>query len=514
MSTDTKALVEQAAATYFVEAVSQSEVEAFVERVESGGLTLPSSILELQKSVARYLGPADELAALFFIVFNRAPDPTLYQAAMNAMREGYSLENICDEALKFTGIKLSNSLDLTDAEFVTRLAESMWTILPNGLDLQVFIDYLETRSRAELLADAIRYQDQTVRYMTSIDPALTYLAVANRQPSEAEINAAKTLSPLQLIRATMLDHGIDPYGIIPYWTIAGTTLFLEGQSDSALTVDLIESTAIVGDTESFKLVLSRDNGESESKLTFNSNLLSGITRLDARDVDSASSAMTLTGANRAFAGSVDTTITGTSGNDTLTGGLGNDLLTGNGGNDTLTGGLGNDQFRLDSSQSYAAGGFTLIDDFGRGTDTLDLSYVLGTNENATLSVISGVADPASNDFVALNTLARDTVIVVDHAGIWPSATPDLPIISSGSLTPRTSSDIVNLFANVTFDTIPSRAGRHILFSTDIENGADVWLIENFTGLGEVQLSEIQKIGHIDSYAGDLFATLSVAATYA
>jgi len=514
MSTDTESLIAQVASTYFVEPVSESELNAFVARINTGGLTLPSAIHELQQSLAKDLGPSDELTTLFFIAFDRAPDPTLYEAAMTALRAGSTLENICEAALDFSGVQLSNSLDLTDAEFVTRLASSMWTILPNGLDLQAYIDSLQTRSRAELLADAIRYQDETLSYATFIEPALTYLAVANRQPSVAELTEASAQGSLQLIRTTMIDNGLDPYGTIPYWSVAGNTLFIEGTNDSALTIDLTEPNALLGDSSAFKIVLSRDNKATESNITFNSGLLNGITRLDARDVDPTSSSMILTGASRIFAGPVDTTMTGTSGNDTLTGGTGNDILIGNGGSDTLIGGQGNDLFQFDSAQSYEAGGFTLIRDFGLGTDTLDLGTVLGTTENAALSVISGVADPASNDFVALNTLTRDAIVVVDHAGIWPSATPGQPTISSGSLTPRTVTDIANLFATVTFDEIPSRANRHILFATDIENDASVWLIENFTGLDQIDASEIQKIGQVDSGTGDLFAILSTLATFA
>lgn len=514
MSTDPETLITQAATTYFVESVSESELSAFVSRIETGGLTLPSGVLELQQSLAKSLGPADELAALFFIVFDRAPDPTLYQAAMTALRAGSTLEDITNAALDFSGVKLSNSLELSDAEFVTRLADAMWTILPNGLDLQIYIDSLQSRSRAALLADAIRYQDQTLKYATLIEPALTYLAIANRQPSEAELQAATTLSPLQLIRSTMTESGLDPYGTIPYWTIAGTTLFVEGQNPSALTIDLDSDTASLGGTNGFKVVLSRDNKASESKITFNSSLLTGITRIDARDLDTPSSAMTLSGATTMFAGPVNTTMTGTTGNDTLSGGIGNDRLRGNGGTDTLTGGLGNDLFTFDTPADYTNGGLTTITDFGQGTDVLDLSVVLGTTDDSTLSVISGVADPASADFVPLTTLVRDTVIVVEHAGVWPSATADQPTVSTGSLTPRTATDIVNLFANVTFDEVPSRATRHILITTDIENDADVWMIENFTGLDQIQLSEIQKIGHIDSTSGDLFSILSSADAFA
>ena len=514
MSTDPETLITQAATTYFVESVSESELSAFVSRIETGGLTLPSGVLELQQSLAKSLGPADELAALFFIVFDRAPDPTLYQAAMTALRAGSTLEDITNAALDFSGVKLSNALELSDAEFVTRLADAMWTVLPNGLDLQIYIDSLQSRSRAALLADAIRYQDQTLKYAAKIEPALTYLAIANRQPSEAELDTATTSSPLQLIRTTMIEGGLEPYGTIPYWTIAGTTLFLEGINESTLTIDVDTADATLGESSQFKVVLSQDNKASESEITFNTSLIRGITRIDARDLDPTSTDMVLSGATTMFAGPVNTTMTGTTGNDALTGGAGNDVLRGNGGIDTLTGGLGNDTFIFDTPESYTNGSLTTITDFGQGTDILDLGVVLGTTDDTTLSVISGVADPASADFVPLATLVRDTVVVVEHAGVWPTATVDQPTVSTGSLTPRTATDISNLFANVTFDEVPSRATRHVIISIDIENDADVWMIENFTGLDQIELSEIQKIGHIDSTSGDLFSILSTADAFA
>lgn len=513
MSIDTETLITQAATTYLVEAIDEAELTAFATRIETGGITLPSAIAELQQSVARTLGPADELAALFFIVFDRAPDPTLYQMAMTALRAGSTLENIANAALNYSGVKLSNSLDLTDQEFVDTLAESMWTIRPNGLNLDVYVNLLETRSRAELLADAIRYQDTSLKYSTFIEPALTYLAVANRQASLAELEAATAFNPLQLIRNTMTENEIEPYGTIPYWTRAGTTLFLEGKNEAPLNLDIANRRATLGDTQAFKVVLSDDDKASESTITFNSSLLSGITRLDARDADSTSSAMTLSGASTIFAGAVETTMIGTPENNMLVGGPENDVLIGAGGSDSLSGGLGDDTFVFDRPSAYTTGNITTIQDFGLGDDILNLSRILGTSGSTTLSVISGVSDPASSSFVPLNTLTRDAVIVVEHAGIWPSAIDDEPVISTGTLESRSIADIVNLFANITFDVVPSRANRHVLITTDIENDADVWLIENFTVLDQIDASEIQKIGQLTAGTTDLFSILSSATTF-
>ena len=211
---------------------------------------------------------------------------------------------------------------------------------------------------------------------------------------------------------------------------------------------------------------------------------------------------------------MDTSITGTSENDILVGGSGNDVLIGLAGSDSLTGGLGDDVFVLDTPATYASNALTTLEDFGRGSDILNLSRILNTTSDTTLSVISGVSDPASSEFVPLNTLVRDTVIVVDHAGIWPSATAGQPTVSTGTLTPRTATDIVNLFANITFDEVPARASRHILITTDIENDADIWLIENFTVLDQIQASEVQKIGQMTLGTGDLFSILSSADTFA
>jgi len=108
----------------------------------------------------------------------------------------------------------------------------------------------------------------------------------------------------------------------------------------------------------------------------------------------------------------------------------------------------------------------------------------------------------------LNTLERDQVVVIEHAGIWPTTVVDSPQISSGTLTSRTQQQIYDLFSNITFDTIQTRGARFVVISTDQVNGGDVWLIENLTNLSTIESSEISKIGTIDSDNPDLFTLLS------
>ena len=123
-------------------------------------------------------------------------------------------------------------------------------------------------------------------------------------------------------------------------------------------------------------------------------------------------------------------------------------------------------------------------------------------------MISGVSDPAAASVIDLSTLTRNAVAVVEHTGIWPTADAANPETAL-SLTPRTATQITNLFSNVTFTSTPERSAKYVLVSTDPENGADVWLIKNFTNLTTIEVDEIQKIGHLDS-TGDIYGLLTQA----
>ena len=508
MASDVRVMIERAASIYIFETPTETEIDAYVARIESGSLTMASAIEEIAL-LSNRAEATDPLVRMFFLLFDRAPDPILFSAAMTALRGGATLEQIAETGLQYSGLGPNSLQTISDEAFIDRLVNRMWVTPPNGFNADTFVDLLTTMTRAELLAAASRYTDAAVTYSNKVDPALIYLTAADRQATREELDQASTKSSLNLIRDVLIEADEDPYAGKPFWMIAGNTLLIEGNQSEDLTVNLTSGAATFGESTDFQLIISRDGGATESTVAFRSSLLSGITRLDARQIDSESSGlMVLQGATTTFTGPVDTTTSGSSGNDSLTGNTGNDTLIATAGYDNLTGGAGDDVFRFANPETYGDSSFTTITDFGNGVDVIDFSSIFGNLEPAAATSITGVSDPASLDFPNLNTIERDQVVVIEHAGIWPTAVADSPQISSGTLTSRTQQQIYDLFSNITFDTIQTRGARFIVISTDQVNGGDVWLIENLTNLSTIESSEISKIGHIDSDNPDLFTLLS------
>ncbi|MDB2401459.1 hypothetical protein N9W46_00050 [Litoricolaceae bacterium] len=508
MATDTRTMIERAASIYALEQPSETEFEAYVSRIETGSLTLSSAIEEIAL-VSNREEATNPLARMFFLLFDRAPDPVLFAAGMSALRGGATLEDIAETGLLYAGLSDDNAQAISDSDFVDHLVSSIWVSPPNGFDADVFVDLLTTISRADLLVAAAKYSDPMVSYENDVETSLIYLAAANRQATSEELDQASSQMSLSLIRDVLLEADEDPYAGNPFWLLAGNTLLAKGNYADELVIDATNDLATLGDASDFQVIITRDGGSTESTVTFRSSLLDGITRIDARQMDSESTgAITLRGATTTYGPPTDATIEGSSQNDNATGNLGNDTLIATAGYDSLTGGLGNDLFQFASAETYESRSFTTINDFGSGDDVLDFSKVFGNVESAAATIIAGVGDPASADFPTLNTMTADAVVVIEHAGVWPAAVADSPQISSGTLTARTQQQIFDLFANVTFDTIPTRGERYIVITTDQINGGDAWLIENLTNLSTIEVSEITKIGHIDSNDPDLFTLLS------
>jgi len=508
MATDTRAMIERAASIYMLEQPSETEFDAYVSRIETSSLTLSSAIEELS-TVSNREEASNPLARMFFLLFDRAPDPVLFAAGMTALRDGATLEAIAETGLLYAGLSSDSVQAISDAAFIDRLVSRIWITPPNGFDANVFVELLTSMSRAELLVAAAKYSDPMVNYEQDVDTSLIYLVAADRQATSEELDQASSQMTLNLIRDVLVEADEDPYAGNPFWLLAGNTLLAKGNYAEDLVIDTTNDSATLGDASDFQVIITRDGGSTESTVTFRTSLLSGITRIDARQMDSQSAgAITLKGATTIYASPIDATIEGSSGNDTLTGNIGNDTLVATEGFDSLTGGLGDDTFQFASAEIYGSTSFTTINDFGIGDDVLDFSKVFGNIDSTTVTVISGVGDPTSSAYPTLNALTADSVVVVEHAGIWPTAVADSPQISSGTLTARTQQQIFDLFSNVTFDTVPTRGARYIVVTTDQINGGDAWLIENLTALSTIEATEITKIGHIDSSDPDLFSLLS------
>ena len=516
MATTTE-LIARAAAVYLASAPAKGEIEAAVERVDTGGITVSNAIVEILSSGGRDSGPADELAKVFFLLFGRAPDALTYNAGMEFLRSGGTLAEVCKVGLTLNGVNLSNALNLSDSDFVNRLADSMWAVKPGGFSVSPYVSMLSagTLSRAELLTAAANYTDGFLSYAKKIQPSLAYIACANRQATEEELLLFANSPALPLVRQALTQAGEDPFGQFPYWTVGGPTIYIEGKYANPLSINLQNQTATLGDDAAFSLIITRDGGLSESPIQFQGALLNDVTRLDARGFAEANGKMTLTADSKAstiYAGAITTEMIGGIGDDRLVGNSEADKLHGVDGSDTLTGGAGADTFTLNDNRKYSASELTTITDFGVGSDVLDFSKLLGTQAEtpAGINVISGVSDPTATSAINLSLLTRNGVAVIEHNGVWPSAVVGISI-TSGTLTARTQEQVSHLFTNVTFATAPERSARNILITTDPENGGDIWLIENFTNLATIELAEIQKVGHIDTTA-DLFSLLSTGGT--
>jgi hypothetical protein len=510
MATDIRTMIERAASLYILQPPSETEINAYVARIETGSLSLTSAIEEISQIANRHEA-ANPIGRMFFLLFERAPDPVLFSAAMSALRTGSSLTDIAELGLLYSGLGSPESSTLTNLEFVNLLTDRIWTFPPNGFDPTVFSAMLDAgiMTRAELVAAAAQYTDPTVRYTADLETALIYMVAADRQATRAELTEAASMTTLNLIRDVLVQAGEDPFVGKPYWVVAGNTLLAQGMHSTDLIIDASNKQATLGGDGNFKIVYSQDGGASESSITFRSSLLDTVTRLDARAMDpSTTGATTLKGATTIFAAPTATTIEGTSGNDSLFGNSGNDTISGgSGGIDTLTGGMGNDIFQLQTVSGYLNGGFTTVTDFGRGADSLDFSRLFGNLEPEAITPISGTSDPNSTSFAPLATMTRENVIVIEYNGVWPTDDPDAPAVSGGTLLARTQAQIADLFANVTFDETPSRGTRHVLITTDPTNGADIWLIQNLTALATIEFAEIRKIGHIDTDSPDLYSLL-------
>lgn len=509
MATDIRTMIDRAASTYLLDPPTTTEIDAYVARIESGSLSLAAAIEEISL-VANRNEAADPVGRMFFLMFERAPDPVLYGAAMSALRTGSSLTEISELGLIYSGLGTSTSSTLSNAEFVDLLTARIWTFPPNGFDTTPFVELLESgMTRAELVTAAAQYSDPTVKYVNDLETALTYIVAGDRQATRAELDEGSARPPLNLIRDVLIEAGEDPFVGKPYWLVAGNTLLPQGTYSEDLVIDVTSDEATLGGLDDFRLIYSQDGGASESTLTFRSSLVSDVTRIDARSADANSTgAITLRGATTIFAAPTDTTLIGTSGNDTLTGNGGNDTIQGGvGGIDTLIGNAGNDVFQLQDESGYSGGGFTTIQDFGNGTDSIDFSALFGNNEPEAVTPISGVSDPASTSFIPLSTMTRNNILLVEHTGVWPTSDPAAPQVSTGNLTSRTQQQIADLFANVSFDEAPSRGSSHVVISTDQTNGGDLWLIQNFSALNTIETSEVRKIGHVDADLPDLYSLL-------
>lgn len=543
-------LVTRAARVYVNDQPSASELNVLAARVSQGVVSMNQQLIEISRSDNRYLSDSDELARLFFILFGRAPDLPLFSEAMRLMeKNGVSLEGVAEAGLSFGAGRLSSALRLSDQEFMTRLAEQMFEDPEAVLGLSTIINLYATQlsdgliTRSEMVALAARFDASTTKYAKHIDSALFYLAAAGREASAAELQAAVGQPTLALVRDILVSAGEAPTGSLPFFSYAAGNLTIEGNFTEALEFDLEKFTSKLGTKSNYRTFFTTDGGASENSVEVSAAAISGVRNIDASPIagglisfKATSSPLgsqlvapnapsTLTGglgADTLKGGSQTDLLTSGAGNDLLEGGEGNDRLISTQGRDTLTGEAGDDTFTLPvASLGRTVEVFTTIKDFGNGLDLLNLAPILGRQgEPESATAIIGNADRSSSGFIDLAGLVNNSIILVTNTGNWvdSSGVGDATI----DLSPRTAVDIAELFTerydsdadgisdatrSLTFETSPTTGQTYIIFSHDPVNGADIWLVDNFTDILSVTSAEVRAIGHLSPYA-DLWVTLT------
>lgn len=549
--TATNIILARAARVFLQVQPTATELATWVARVDQGVASLNQQIVDISHATQRTTSNADELARLFFVLFNRAPDVTTFTEVMKMMDTGgYSFQQICQIGLNVGSSRLSSSLKLTDRQFVEQLASAMFKYPSNIAGLSAQVDLLVnalasgSMTRAMLLESAMRYEDSALSYSANIQPSLLYLAAVGREPSPAEIEAGKLLPELVMTRQVLAAGGEAPFGAFPIYTTgtAGTTL--TGTFTDAYAMDLNTYQSTLGTNSNYRLFLLNTTGTMEQSKLYDTTLLSSVKNLNASSLSSGIKGFTVT-ANSAgssiTAPNANSTLIGGAGNDVLTGGAGADVLTAGAGNDTLsggagadvlnagvgvdtlTGGAGKDTFTfIDSNALLAQGGVTTITDFGNELDVLNFGVLQGNaGKTANVKLIVGSSDRNSG-FIATKSAVHNSVLLVNNTGNWVDT-------AGNDLTPRTPAQIAELFTetyeiagppqstgkrDVTFTTPPVLGSTYYVISYEAVNGADIWMVSNFSNLLSVNASEVKLIGHLSlNTHGNLWNALQVAGAF-
>lgn len=546
--TTNSAILTRTARVFLQDQPTATELASWVARVDQGVVSLNQQILDISHASRRESSNTDELARLFFVLFNRAPDLVTFTAGQTLMEQnGFTLQDICRLGLSMGSSLLSDSLRLTNRQFVDKLAELMFKYPGNISGLSAVLDSYVTllnygmMQREQLLEVAVRFDDPSVVYRSYIQPSLLYLAAAGREASAAELESGKALPELLLTRQVLAAAGEAPFATFPSYTLNSTTATLTGTFTDAYQMDLNTRESTLGVNSQYKLFLQNAAGTTEQSKLYDTSLLSSVKNLNASSLSTSlkgftvvanaagstitapNASSTLTGGagnDVLTGGSAKDVLTAGAGNDVLVGGAGDDLLTAGTGNDSLTGGLGKDTFTFaDSNALLAVGGVTTITDFGNDLDVLNLAVLQGNaGKAANAKLIVGSSDRASG-FIATKAAVNNSVLLVNNTGNWVDA-------KDNDLTPRTPAQIADLFTetyaiagppattgkrDVTFTNPPVLGSTYYVISYEAVNGADVWMVSNFSNVLSVSASEVKLIGHINLNAyGNIWNALQVA----
>jgi hypothetical protein len=539
-------ILTQAARVFLQVQPSTAELNSSVLAVDQGILSLPQAILQMATSSQRSLGNTDELARLFFILFNRPPDLATFSTGMSMMEsQGYSLTDLAQLGLNFSTSLLSNSLNLSNRDFVSKLA-SLVFVDPNSiLGLSQILDQLVFQldnsilNRARVLQLACDVDNVNVKYHNFIETSLDYLAATGISPSLAELNAGQNLPEMTLIRQLLTASGSSPYGSNPYLSINGNKMLVSGNFANSFSLDLTTGLSGLGGSNNFRVYFSTDGGLTESSRLMSSSLLTNVTQVDASGLGALVKSFTFQASplgSTVTAPNVPSTLYGSAGNDTMIGGnavntfvagsgisnmkggASNDIFYFGSGSDTATGGGGADTFVYPSNvyiqQNHAT---STVTDFGNGADVLNLSLLAGNPGTAKPATPIVGSSARGAGFVNTAAAVNNSVLLVYNTGQWVDTV-------AGGFTTRTAAQIASLFTQpgtpladgsatpavpVVFAKPSTVGSTYFVISFDLFNGADLFMVNNLAPLTVVDSSEVSLVGHLN-LTGNLWQSLNTA----
>ncbi len=429
MATATSDLIDRAVSVYLPGGMSEAEKSALVYRVTEGHTTPVAALNSIAMSGYRGSGDADELARLFFLVFNRPPDLATFQIGIEALGQGISLGAICNAIINWGTSVFTASQ--TNQAFVDTLARQMFADPSAVVGLFLVKADLTAQlnngavSRVALLEAASRLSSAAVKYEASVEAALAIVVGAGREATSEDLYSLQGLSGMSLMRTALTIGGETPYGTQPYFSVSGDTLTVSNELSETFTFNLQLGTVSNADSSAFSHIISRDGGLTESPTTYKPGVISGVTNINLAQVGgeglnhlvyASNGGSSIVGAN------VASRLYGSSGIDVINGGQGADVILGNGGADRLTGGEGADTItggdgadQIDLTEEIAAADTVklgaiaasadTITGFVTGSDKVDLSAALAATTLTVGAQIAYTAEKANN--IAALTAAAD-----------------------------------------------------------------------------------------------------------
>ena len=464
------------------EAANAAWITNEAARVDSGVTTLGQVVRTLMQSPSFTQNHVIDLARMFFLTFDRAPDATYFKMGMDSLREGYTIDQVAEAALRFPGNPLSNDGLPDHATFVTTLAGR---VFGPGADPGTIAYYTEqlnagTMTRGQLLALASTLPTLNVMPAGGEIAGLAFLAGANREITKAETTFLQGGSLDARIIQALAAAGLSATGDKPALyndpTTGTMTLFSELKED--LRWDTPAKLYTLKGASKFDVFYSTDLGLSGSIITFDPAMANGTTTLDASRMTGKGKITYIGPATQ------NTVFKAPLGGSDATGGTGNDVFIGNSGKDTfyitagkdiLTGGAGDDTFVLPNSQIYLTGtvdtNTTTITDFGVGADILDFTRLLNLKRNIDITTLSAIrATTAVGTLTALN----GSITLIDNNGLWTTGSG-----STLAATKPNASQVAALFGT------PTATGKSVVITADTVVTADVWLIYNASEPGRI-----------------------------